>query len=197
MKKTEKIEIRISPEDKEALARRAEAEGRAVSEVVRDLLDANGVTMATRAEGPSRSRPPLIALPLLAVGLLCAGLGAAATHALTRPTTEHFVVARAAINAGEFGRHVVNATVPEDALDGLTMVVPTAGGTYRIELDAKSRGEDSHRVAMTVCLAEGEACAPLAASFVDTSLRRSARLVGWWSEEGGATVELFALPGIG
>jgi len=39
MKKTEKIEIRLSHEDKERLNRIAESEGRTISQIVRGLID--------------------------------------------------------------------------------------------------------------------------------------------------------------
>ena len=188
MKKTEKIEIRISPEDKEALARRAEAEGRPVSEVVRDLLDANGVTMATRPEAGRARWGPV-------VGALVGGLplGAAAAYGATRDTSERFVRAQASLWLSPTGAYDVEATVPHRDLDGLTMTVPTREGTYRIVFDAEPRGDETHRVVASVCLFDGDDCPLLTAPSLDTSLGRGGRLVGAWGEDASATIRLFAV----
>ncbi|MCQ8184999.1 plasmid mobilization protein [Parvularcula maris] len=57
MKKTEKIEIRLSPEEKEQLARRAETEGRPVSELVRALMTAEGSMTSERSEKAAAIHP--------------------------------------------------------------------------------------------------------------------------------------------
>ncbi len=67
MKKSEKIEIRISLEEKEKLGRLAESEGRTVSELVRDLASKYALLNMPRP----RARMPYMA----ALGFLCCGLG--------------------------------------------------------------------------------------------------------------------------
>ena len=72
MKKTEKIEVRLSHEEKKALANLAEQEGRSVSELVRGLIDRYMTLSNTRL--PQKMAWPKIAAIAIG-GLLLGHLG--------------------------------------------------------------------------------------------------------------------------
>lgn len=177
MKKSEKIEIRISPEDKEALARRAEAEGRPASEVVRDLLQSGGVTaQAETVPEPHRGRLAAAAGGLVAAGLL---LGAGVT-ALAYTSGEDGVVDVAfdvslKVTEGRFTTSKILSgfvTVPADALDGTTLFLPVAPSSgYRLTISAPGDADGTQTLDLDLCEASGDTCRPLASPKVTAKVR--------------------------
>ncbi len=94
MKKSEKIEIRVSFDEKEQLARLAESEGQSVSELVR------GLARKYAQLNMPRPRPKLSRLHMLGLVLCGLGLGAGAsfsilngnTHKISTKYTVHGVI---------------------------------------------------------------------------------------------------------
>ena len=101
MKKSEKIEIRISYEEKEKLNRLAESEGRSVSELVRDLAKKYALLNMPN---------PRHRLSLWAVAgfILCGlGIGVGVTMSLTNQPDRHYVV------SGNYDGNLFGVKVPK------------------------------------------------------------------------------------
>ena len=177
MKKSEKIEIRISPDDKEALAKRAEAEGKPASEIVRDLLQSGGVT--ARAETVTMPRRSLLAAAAAGAVGIGAMIGAGAV-ALGTTGGEALVdlafEVRLPIDFEADGFQTVvplqaGATIPASRLDGATVFLPTGPQTgYRLTVAAPRGAGEAQAVRLAICEVEGEACAPLGTPELTTQI---------------------------
>ena len=169
MKKSEKIEIRISPDDKEALARRAEAEGKPASEVVRELLQSGGVTAQAEAVPERRRRVHAVALAgAAAVGALVAvpttllaGAGEASWYEV------EFVIEVAKpyevgnMNGVNYEHRRAELLLPASSLGTAETLIATGPGEgYRMRLVLPDEGETLLR--FPVCLQSASGCEPMA-----------------------------------
>ena len=188
MKKTEKIEIRISPEDKEALGRRAEAEGRPVSEVVRDLLQANGATLAPMSASAEPAAPKIVAACLL--GALLGASGAWLAASSREPAEEAFLRVSTQLWTDQHTPFDATAVVPAGELNGLRMVVPTRAGDYRVDFAADPANASAYRVRAVICRVEGDDCTALATPSLDTSLTSRSTMEAAWGEAEAASIFL-------
>ena len=101
MKKSEKIEIRISYEEKEKLSRLAESEGRSISELVRDLAQKYALL------NMPRPRPRQL-LWAVAGFILCGlGIGVGTTLSLTHQPDRHYAV------SGNYKGNLFGVRVPQ------------------------------------------------------------------------------------
>jgi len=149
MKKSEKIEIRISYDEKEKLARLAESEGRSVSELVRDLAK-----KYAQLNMPSKKRRMSY---LAMAGLILCGLGTGVgatlsltgdkTHAVSTQYTVHGVIKDTGFSFN----------LNDQIGDRFVADLDKAGSLYQIHVVIKSGGKRPV-AAFDVCKIEANEC---------------------------------------
>ena len=177
MKKSEKIEIRISPDDKEALAKRAEAEGKPASEVVRELLQSGGVTARAEAVPERRGLLGIAAAAGLGVGLLAGAVGS--TVALRGGEPDVGLVFGVQLLVEEKGftttRYLEgSATTSASELDGASVFLPVgAGSGYRLTVAAPGDARRTQTLTFDLCRLGGGECVTLGSPQLTTKVAGS------------------------
>ncbi|MEQ1784080.1 MAG: hypothetical protein ABMA14_22210, partial [Hyphomonadaceae bacterium] len=171
MKKTEKIEIRVSPEDKAALMRLSEQGGRSVSETVRGLLLNQSDPANPQAAGPSAPEPVMSKIQKLAYGAGGAVLGAAlATAAMaglnaSQPRPTDYALNIVVLDGPETERRAFEAStvVTLDQMTKTHIRMPTStADAYQINIDMKRQPDGSIYASFSLCRESVAVCTELA-----------------------------------
>jgi len=150
MKKSEKIEIRISYDEKEKLARLAESEGRSVSELVRDLAK-----KYAQLNMP-RPRPRMSRLHMLGLLLCGLGLGTGATFSyfnVQSPSIQTTYMVHGTIGDHGFGFPLEHANGKIN-----TVTLGDGDGAYSIHIAIKPDAKKKKIAAVYICRQTPEAC---------------------------------------
>ena len=166
MKKTEKIEIRVSPEDKAALMRMSEQGGRSVSETVRGLL----LNQAEPAMAGAQGRL-MINLHRLAYGAGGAVLGAAIASGLfiglasAKPSPTDYQLAVVVLDGPETQRRAYEAStvITLDQMTKTQLRMPTsAADAYQVNVDMKRQPDGSGYASFSLCREAAAVCTEVA-----------------------------------
>jgi len=145
MKKSEKIEIRISHEEKEKLSRLAESEGRSVSELVRDLAKKYALL---NMPNPRRRLSMLAVAGFILCGL---GIGVGTTLSMTDRTSSwkksHYMV-HGQISENGFGFNLE---------DGFEAKIGQGNGTYQINVSINENDKKGFAY-FSVCQWQDQEC---------------------------------------
>lgn len=156
MKKSEKIEIRVSLEEKEQLTRLAESEGRNVSELVRGLASKYAQLNISR---PRPKSSPLMVCALVAAGL-CMGAGATFLN-----------IQRHASGASPVN-YMVHGVVEDHgfgfALDDKTQAIALGSGDGSYQLNAQFAADMPGAAKFELCEVMGDECHAFADVTLDT-----------------------------
>lgn len=188
MKKSEKIEIRLSPEEKDQLSRRADAEGLPVSEVVRKTLGQSGDGLrryeaATHTASPWLSRGAwffvgALTATLMVLSLVFAPLGpdrvdgwtgkVMITDRSTLNVEERIDVTRV---SGEF------FLLAQPGASTKLSLEDGAGGRYEVVGSVGDAGDGMLDITFRVCRRQGDACQFDVAPSVSTQPREELDLI--------------------
>lgn len=166
MKKTEKIEIRVSPEDKAALMRLSEQGGRSVSETVRGLLLNQAAPGAA-----SVPEPPMIHRQRLAYGaggallgaLVASGLFIGLAAAKPRPTDYALSVLVLDGPDAERRAYEANTVITLDQATKTQLRLPTStADAYQVNVDMKRQPDGSVYASFSLCREAAATCTELA-----------------------------------
>ena len=181
VKKSEKIEVRVAPEEKEQLTKRAEAEGRPVSEVVRRGMTGEG--MLGEETGPASQSP----LQRLGAMVLSFAAGAALTVALSAAHPKQVLVEGwdGSFQLSALGKPPVRADFRVLAYENskAEIVLDRAeGGFYRVTSSSTPLPDGRVKLTFSVCIDEGQECRVVASPEVTTVPREEIQL-SWLSAE--------------
>ena len=150
MKKTEKIEVRLSHEEKTALTKLAEQEDRSVSELVRGLIERYMSINTTRLP----RKTPWLIFGAIAVGAFF--LGHIATYLIAKShSRSHSPVYKLSVDIGSSG-----ISSPILAKDGeiITFIIPFSDGDDHVEAVVSNVAESLQTVRIDICRKNMEAC---------------------------------------
>lgn len=154
MKKTEKIEVRLSHEEKTALANLAEQEGRSVSDLVRGLIERYMSINTTRL--PNKT-PWLKFVAIAAAGFFAGHL---ATYFIAKMhSNSHSPIYSLEVNAGSDG-----VSIPLLAKDGetITAEIPSQNGNLRVKVKVSDVPESLQTATITLCRQVENRCEAIA-----------------------------------
>jgi len=160
MKKTEKIEVRLSHEEKAELTKIAEGEGRSVSELIRHLVE-RYITLNT-ARLPKKT--PWLALGATAIAAFLAGhlmtfaIGKSKSH----PPVYNFYTQ---VDKDSTGIGSNDISVPIIARDGYenTFLIPREDGDVQVSLKVEAKKDDLRNLNVELCEIRADKCNPIAA----------------------------------
>lgn len=161
MKRTEKIEIRVSAEEKSALASLAKSEGRPVSGIVRDVLDKY---MALNF--PNQNRRPV--LPFM-TGALCVGLvfGGGIAKLLTNEQSPKQYMVQGTIGTSGFSFSVNGKQLSEK-----TVKLGDGDETLFVKVKFESvESSSDKKLRVKICSDDGLDCNVLAEVALDLDVR--------------------------
>ncbi|MEM8770569.1 MAG: ribbon-helix-helix protein, CopG family [Pseudomonadota bacterium] len=168
LKKTEKIEIRVSPEEKEALSEAAQRDGRNASEVVREFVSA--YVSASREKEP---RAPEEKKMNLITKAAFVGLGAAAAGPLAwiaasdqKPAQPELMVAydvRISVTApaetGGVKTHQIRTILPAPLNERAILETSSeTGENYSVSVAVAEQDGGTFAFQFDICKPRGEAC---------------------------------------
>jgi len=173
MKKTEKIEVRLSHEEKAELTKIAEGEGRSVSELIRHLVE-RYIALNT-ARLPKKT--PWLALGATAVAAFLAGhlmtyaIGKSKSH----PPVYNFYTQ---VDKDSTGIGFNDISVPIIARDGYenTFLIPREDGDVRVSLKVEAKKDALRVLNIQLCEMQVDVCAPIAAPVLTFDHHKGARL---------------------
>lgn len=180
MKKTEKIEIRVSPEDKAALMRLSQQGGRSVSETVRGLLLNQAVPDA--ASTPARS---MINIQRLAYGAGGAVLGAVVASGLfmglaaAKPRPTDYALNVVVLDGLDTERRAYEAStvITLDQMTKSQLRMPTgAADAYQVNVDMKRQPDGSVYASFSLCRESAGVCTEVAKPALVAARNASASL---------------------
>lgn len=154
MKKTEKIEVRLSHEEKTALTNLAEQEDRSVSDLVRGLIERYMSINTTRLP----RKTPWLIFGAIAVGSFV--LGHIGTYLIAKSHSRtHSPIYKLSIEVGSSG-----ITSPILSKDGETIsaVIPFSNGDIRVEAVVSNVVESLQAVEISLCRKNLAACEKIA-----------------------------------
>ena len=176
MKKTEKIEIRVSPEEKEALSAASRSEGRNVSDVLREQVRSYIAAAASAASPSTIERKKMTWISKAAYVALGAVLTAPATVfavASNNPTAPGFEVLVALEERSDEQKSVQYrglTRIPIGRSDP-TLLTITAGeaGGYDVRIVKKPGADKTHHFVFDICRKTEDACQSVATPAIITS----------------------------
>lgn len=166
MKKTEKIEVRLSHEEKASLSQLAENEGRSVSELVRGLID-RYISLHTD-KLPLKTRWGLLSAMGIG-GILLGHLG-----------TYFMVQSHSRLEIYQLGVEIQNSSlsVPITRTEGeiSEFILPNALGDIYIKTLVQQGSGELSTVQVTLCQMLGEACEEIASPILSFNSQKISRL---------------------
>lgn len=161
MKKSEKIEIRISYNEKESLTRLAESEGRSVSELVRGLARKYAQLNMPR---PQRklSRGHMVGLVLCGIGI-GSGLVFSLSEKPTNSRTARFMV------HGVIGDHGFGFSVENSANHTRSIMLGDGVGAFKIDIIVKVGEGDQNFANIYICKQNQDSCVTSAQAVLDVN----------------------------
>lgn len=185
MKKSEKIEIRVSPEEKEQLSKRAEAEGRPVSEIVRQGLGGDGFAASGVSHGQTGRRlSTLEGFGALALSFVA---GSAMSFLLTaaHPARDPIEEWDASVQLRELKSAPVNTlnssfVLPNEAGAEAEVFLSSGPDQGYIVRGRATAGPGQEVIALSfeICRKDGEDCEPLFSPYVISTPDRDIVLRG-------------------
>lgn len=154
MKKTEKIEVRLSHEEKTALTKLAEQEGRSVSDLVRRLIERYMSINTTRLP---RKMPWLL---LTGIGIAGFFAGHIATYLIAKShSNSHSDIYSFEVRMGGDG-----VSIPLLAKNGETVSaeIPSSGGNISVEANVIDVPESLQAVRIKLCRQTEDSCQAIA-----------------------------------
>lgn len=190
MKKTEKIEIRLSHDEKLELAALAESEGRSVSELIRHLVKRYMTLNARRLP----KRTPWIALGATALAAFLAG------HLLTYAIARHghhdvlphqFFITIDPIDALA---QEAELNTPIIVRDGYvkTFVLPTQGADYEVTFAVQDLGGDYATLKTSLCRTTSGDCIPQSIPTLTIQPRQDSTAI--FKLDSGETIQISVAP---
>lgn len=171
MKKTDKIEIRVSPEEKAALARLSQASGRTISETIRNLLAAQ-IATAPAEPAPKSDKPAMtITQKVLYAGggTLLGGLGVlgvAGAMAAAAPHPQAGVPAyevHVSINEAKTSKfYGVGSTLPISQETSRIRLPVDETYAYLVDVIFRQTGQETINAEFNICRETKDACLPVA-----------------------------------
>ncbi len=154
MKKTEKIEVRLSHEEKSALTSLAEQEGRSVSDLVRGLIERYMSINTTRLP----RKTPWLLLSAIAIGGFFAGH--LATYLIGKShANSHSDVYDLSV---QFDGNGVSIPILLRAGESVESTIPSSSGDIRITAAVKSNPESLSSVELYLCREMEDRCVAVA-----------------------------------
>jgi len=175
MKKTEKIEVRVSHEEKTALSNLAEQEGRSVSELVRALIERYMSINITRLP----SKTPWLLLGVIAVGGFF--LGHIATYLIAKShSNSHSPIYSMGVSVGSEG---ISFPLLAEADKIAEFVIPSKEGDILIKTETQKASGNLAKVFIILCRKTESSCSAIAESALQFDPNRISSLK--FSEENG------------
>ncbi|MEM9838974.1 MAG: hypothetical protein AAF830_07435 [Pseudomonadota bacterium] len=177
MKKSEKIEIRLSPEEKDRLSRRAETEGRPVSEIVRSVLSSDGIESSPSAPEAENASAALqrwggYALSFIAGGALAAALTAGQIPDTDIAVWQTEVTLDLPLPKGVSGtpiRYRGTMAMPnEDGASGEMYLSSGPEAGFQIKASHEIQDDGLSIMRFNICRQAGEVCMPWASPYVQS-----------------------------
>ncbi|MEP3889265.1 MAG: hypothetical protein ABJN69_02290 [Hellea sp.] len=186
MKKTEKIEVRLSHEEKTALTTLAEQEDRSVSDLVRGLIERYMSINTTRL--PRK-------IPWLLFGAVAVGgffLGHIATYLIAKShSRSHSPIYNLSINIGSSG---INSPILAKDGEIITSIIPFNNGDIRVEAAVSNVAESLQTVKISLCRKNMEACDKIASPVL--KFNPNANSVIQFTEQNGQDIYISLAPTI-
>lgn len=152
MKKTEKIEVRLSHEEKTALTTLAEQEGRSVSNLVRGLIERYMSINTTRLP---RKKPWLLFSAIALGGFF---VGHLATYLIAK-SHNHTSIYTMGVTVGD---ERITFSLLEKLGDAPEFVIPSKGGDILISPKIKRESGSLASVIVALCRQVDQTCQPIA-----------------------------------
>ena len=152
MKKTEKIEVRLSHEEKTALTTMAEQEDRSVSELVRGLIERYMSINTTRLP----RKTPWLIFGAIAVGSFF--LGHIGTYLIAK-SHQHAPVHSMSVKVGQEG---ISFPVLAEAGQNSEFVIPSSDGDILIKTKTKKLPKSLATVSIELCRQATNSCETIA-----------------------------------
>ncbi len=174
MKKTEKIEIRVSPEEKEALSAASRSEGRTASDVLREYVGRYVEAAAAKAAPAKEKKMTWISK------IAYAALGAAVSVPATMyaaagddPAMQSFEI-RVDLeeNPGQETHALYRAKtrIPLSRSEPTILDMPSGqSGGYQVAIIKEKNPDDTYRFVFEICRASDDGCSTIAAPGIVTA----------------------------
>ncbi|WP_026942947.1 ribbon-helix-helix domain-containing protein [Hellea balneolensis] len=179
MKKTEKIEVRLSHEEKTALTNLAEQEGRSVSDLVRGLIERYMSINTTRLP---RKMPWLL---LMAIGIAGFFVGHIATYLIAK-SHHHTPIYDMRVELGGDGISFPLLAKPGQ---GSVFTIPAKSGDILIKPNIESVPENLTSVTVSLCRQSGTSCEFIAAPKLQFNPNRQSAIS--FKEDSGQEVYIY------
>ncbi len=175
MKKTEKIEIRVSPEEKEALSTASRSEGRTASEVLREYVGRYVKAAAAKSAAPAKEKKMSWISKIAYVALGAAVSVPATMYAAAGddPAMQSFEI-RVDLeeNPGQQDRAFYRAKtrIPLNRSEPTILDMPSGqSGGYQIAIIKEKNADDTYRFVFEICRASDDGCSTIAAPGIVTA----------------------------
>ncbi len=162
VKKTEKIEIRVSPEEKEALADASRRQGRTASDVLREQVRGYIAAAAETGEKLEKKMSWISKAAYIALGAgisVPAVLFAASGDSPSAPGFEVRVSLEEPVGDQGRAQYLARTRIPLSRKEPMTMVMPSVDETgYQVSVETKSNSDKTYDFKFSICREQGDGC---------------------------------------